>query len=347
MIFSGKCLPPPIRPAGVLAVLFILLAALSCGRSEPPSAPAEKVRIGVVRNFYGVTVGVAHRRGFFEREGVAVEPIYHPAGRYVLEAMRKGECEFGVTAETPIVISLLEGDKIEMLACLETIPGRIGIVARKDPGVRTPADLRGKKVALVVRSNVDYLFGLILMKYGVPDDSVERVDLASGAAMDNLLLGGKVAAVCTSEPALGRIRKMLGADAVSFASEELYLVRAVLSTRAGFAAMRPETVRKVLRALKKAAQFIQDSPGEARNDAAAFFKVDPASIEEMMKKGSFEATLNQSFLLQLEDQANWAVDRAIVPPCPLPDFRRFIEARPLTDVDPGAVTLIGTGRKRL
>jgi ABC-type nitrate/sulfonate/bicarbonate transport system substrate-binding protein len=134
-------------------------------------------------------------------------------------------------------------------------------------------------------------------------------------------------------PRLGENARVL--PGLSFFSLTFNLVSVPASAGAN-----DEDLAKVLRALKRADDFIRTQPESARAITAQALKIDPKRVEEFWTRTNFRLELAPPLLSSLEAQARWAQRAQLVPAgLPLPDYLNFVRSSPLRRVDPRAVRL--------
>jgi NitT/TauT family transport system substrate-binding protein len=102
---------------------------------------------------------VAVAKGYFLEEGLQVEPLLSTFGKASLQNLLEGRADLATVAETPVMFSILNGDKICLIANIEASPLNNGIVGRRDAGIVVPADLRGKRIAFTPGTTSDFFLG--------------------------------------------------------------------------------------------------------------------------------------------------------------------------------------------
>lgn len=124
----------------------------------PKTAHAlQPVRLGYQFHLWGAPAVVAIRKGFFKDEGLTIEPRKFASGKAARDAMIAGSIDIGTVGITPFIVGATKGN----MAALAVVcyAGRTGVVmARIGAGIKTVADLRGKKIASKVGSTLDNVF---------------------------------------------------------------------------------------------------------------------------------------------------------------------------------------------
>ena len=319
----------------------VLLAILLAGCRETPQAPAgprEKVVIDLSLPQAGL-VQLAFTKGYFADEGLDATLRLQTSGKAALHEVLAGHAALATVSETPIVFARLEGKPVAIIAMVGTSGKNLAVVARKDHGISSPADLRGKTVGVTLGTNGEFFLDTIFIAHGIGRGRNQIVNLEPEAMLP-ALVAGKVDAVATWEPQVIRLQKELGNRGVTFFNEELYTESYNLVTTPDYVDQHPETVQKLLRALVKAEEFAGQNPAEARRILAESSGLDPALVHAIWDNFDLRVTLQQSLVIALEDQARWAAQRTRGEAVSIHDYQADIYPAGLLAVKPEAVRLI-------
>lgn len=188
-------------------LLFCAVAALMLPASvagQPAPAPV-KVRAGIVSAIDQLGVPLAVDRGFFEKRGLDVtiaNPF--PTGIDLLNALQAGEVQIGQVG-VPMIGAALRGMDVVILGNYSGSAVRLGgdytmaLVTREGSGIRTPRDVRGRRIAVSIGSISHlYILGLLEKNHLAPSD-VTLVNTPP-ADMPVALRGGAVDAFATWDP---------------------------------------------------------------------------------------------------------------------------------------------------
>ncbi len=61
----------------------------------------------------------------------------HPYGKTALKEVLEGKADFATVAETPVMFAIMKGEKISIIATIQTSSRNSAIMARKDKGILT------------------------------------------------------------------------------------------------------------------------------------------------------------------------------------------------------------------
>jgi NitT/TauT family transport system substrate-binding protein len=154
------------------------------------------------------------------------------------------------------------------------------------------------------------------------------------------LLKGEVDAVSTWSPHTSLLRDKLGDNALVLGDPGLYTMMWNLAAAPDYIKNNPERVRKLLRAIIRANRFITNSPGEARVASRQYIGTESPLLEKEWGNYRFLTILDQSLILNMEDQARW-MDKREGMRYRRPNFLDIIYTEGLNTVKPDAVRIAG------
>ena len=158
---------------------FIMLLILVAGTT--PGHGQERVRAGYSGiSGYQVPLWVAVDLGLFRKYGLSLEPVLFRGGSESTSALSAGEIQFDVVSPQPHIAANLSGADIIIIGTYFN-KHTYSIVARA--GIRSPQELRGKKVGVlsVVGLNV-IVVNTALKHWGIDEKSVTL--LRTGGSRD-------------------------------------------------------------------------------------------------------------------------------------------------------------------
>ncbi len=329
------------RPVAALlaATLALLLsAAPGCDQKGQPGR-LEKISLAVSPWPASSAVYIAQEKGYFREEGLEVTLHNYISGHLGLNAMLAGKEDMATAGESPIARAALEGKPISVVATICEIDQAILVIARKDRGISSLSDLKGKKIGLAATSAADYFLHVFLTTNGMDPREVRIINMAPDKAVASLLKG-EVDAVSTWSPHTSVLRDKLGDNALVLGDPGLYTLMWNLVAAPDYIKNNPERVRKLLRAIVRANRFITDSPGKARVASRQYIGTESPFLEKEWGNYRFLAVLDQSLILNMEDQARWMIKREGMRHR-MPNFLDFIYTEGLNTVKPDAVRIAG------
>ncbi|MFI0408093.1 ABC transporter substrate-binding protein [Actinomadura sp. 3N508] len=121
------------------------------------------------------------------------------SGPPILEAVNAGSVDFGSVGNTPPVFAAASKARIVIVGATESRVTGQAVVVPKGSALRTPAELKGRKVAVAKGSSAHYHLLSVLTRNGLTFDDIEPQYLQPADAL-TALTGGRVDAWATWEP---------------------------------------------------------------------------------------------------------------------------------------------------
>jgi NitT/TauT family transport system substrate-binding protein len=329
------------RPSAPLAShLFRILTLtifLICSGQEAQAAEKLGICYGPASS---ALVQVAKLRDFYAAEGIDAEMRPFSSGKVALDAMLAGECSLATASEIPVVHHSLSRTDFRILASISLSSNFERIIVRSDRGIHTPADLRGRRVAVADFTSAHYFLDLYLVTNNLTLPNVVKVFLPAQEVV-SAFRRGEVDAAAHWEPNIQVLAKEFGTRVKVFAAPSLHISPFLLVGRLDYVRKNPAAIERVLRALLRAERFVKEQPENAKTLMAHDYAGDSGQIELLWPLNSFRVTLDQSLPFILENAARWEIGR--LPPAQrtaLPNYLDFIYLDGLRAVKAAAVTII-------
>jgi NitT/TauT family transport system substrate-binding protein len=256
----------PARPALPLALTLlaaggVALLATGCGKSDSTADGSGKIKIVYLGLTCEPPIFVAYEKGFFKEEGLDVELV-----KSDWSAMRDGLGLGRFQATHHLVMYMMQpmevGLDVKLTGGIHT--GCLRLQAGKKTGIKTAAQLKGKKIGITHMGSPPFLFASrVLVAAGMdPKKDVQWVTFP-GDAMALALDQGRVDAVASAEPigtmliAQGKVDKVSD-QAIDAPYDDEYCCAVVVNGQ--FARDNPQAAAKVTRALLKGAKWVSVNP---------------------------------------------------------------------------------------
>ena len=181
----------------------------------------------------------------------------------------------------------------------------------------------------------EYFLDVFLTYNGLKKDNIHIVD-TKAEEMTDAIAEGKIDAAVTWEPLLTAQLKTLRDNATLLTNDRIYNLQWTIVAGQAFVKVHRDTVRKLLRALIKANEYIASNPGDAKAITARHVSEESVSFSDYI----FDVRLGQSLLLNLETQARWAIRYRLTDKKDVPNFLPMMFTEGLEAIDPEAVTVI-------
>jgi len=323
----------------LLALGMFSICMTGCKPTQKQTGPREKITVAYWSGPSAALVHIAFAKGYFAEEGLEAIPQAHAYGKLALNAVIEGSADIATVGDTPIVFAVMNGERIATLAAIQTANKNEAVVARRDRGISQPADLNGKKIGVTLGTTAHFFIDSFLLAHGIEEGKVTLVNMKPDE-MAAALESGRIDAVSTFNPTVKQLEKRLGEGGVLFYGESLYTETFCVAATQEFAKKNPEAIIKFLRALIRAEIFVKQHDKEARTLAAEFIKMDTAVIDDMWETITFKVTLDQSLLVDFEDQTRWVLKNKLSTGTRMPNYLDYIHADGLYAVKPNAVRIV-------
>src|SRR5690242_5449195 len=134
-----------------LGLSFVALAAA-------PACAAEKLKVGkaVPEAFSFVPLDIGMKKGFFQKHGVEAESVAFAGDAKMQQAMASDSIDIAL-GSGPAMAFIIKGSPIKGIAAMAGPPLLLTLVVRKDDtSIKTPADLKGKRVSVSTVGSLTY-----------------------------------------------------------------------------------------------------------------------------------------------------------------------------------------------
>ena len=286
----------------------VLLVVLGAGCYTPEGAGVPEPRdvtLTASRNLWTTLPVIALKHGFFEEEGLDVSLEHVQAATFSMDALVAGSTDFAAVVEVNVTyLGFTENRDLLVLSTI--VESRDGaIVARRDTGISTPADLKGKTLGVLKGTTSEFFAEGLLRKYSLSAESVSIQNLAP-VAMQASIATGAIDAASAWHPFIYNIETELLENAIVFSDPEVYTGYMNIATTPSYAQENPSVVRSFLAALRKAETFVREHPAEAQATMAREINLELEVVTAIWSDYTFELGLDVPVLLEAIDrQAQW------------------------------------------
>ncbi|MFI7424893.1 ABC transporter substrate-binding protein [Nonomuraea sp. NPDC049684] len=275
--------------------------------TRPAGSPEQSlIKVGVVPTVESAPVFVARAKGYFQEEGLTVEPVVVTGPAAAVHQVGKGELDLAQTDYAMAFAANEAGKQFKIVTSMyQAAQGSYAIVANAKSKITSTAGLRRKTIAvpniagigpLALRAALDRagltLRDVVLVEWPYPQ-------------MLGLLNRGQVDAALLAEPYItlsrqdGRSRILEDAMTRSFSG----LHTAGMMATAEWTRHNPRTLAAFQRALAKAQRLIADDPQQARDLLPTYTRITRPQLADVAF-GSYPAKLDLSELQRVADLAH-------------------------------------------
>jgi NitT/TauT family transport system substrate-binding protein len=193
----------PVLPPRLAISTALVLGAALAGLSASAASAATPVTVvlGYIPDVESFGAYYAKAKGYFADEGLDVTLIPAGTGIDQVQMVDSGQATIGIGGPEQVLAVTDKGVKLKVFASeFQTSP--VSMTCRKDSGVTTPAELKGKRLG--VKQNAELFAKLFLSKNGLSMSGVTPTTI--GGSDISLIVAGKIDCMITTfafnEPAL-------------------------------------------------------------------------------------------------------------------------------------------------
>ncbi|GLW07069.1 hypothetical protein Misp01_21990 [Microtetraspora sp. NBRC 13810] len=285
-----------------MAGLVLIAALAGCGGSgggEPAGTAGglekTEINVGVVPVPSAAPLFIAVERGFFKEEGLSVRTQTIQAPQQVMPQILNGGIDTFLTSYVSLITisdSRVAGLKI-LTNSQQGAEGISGVVVAADSPVRTPAQLKGRTIAVnTVRALGEVTVSAHLRAAGLTPADVKFVPV-NFAEQIAALKAGRVDAAWMTEPYVTAAKEDLGGRVVidTLSGPTAGLPLDGWAATADWVGRHPKTAAAFQRAMAKA-QRIAATDRDAINRIIPTYTQIPAGVAAAMGLGEFTASVD-------------------------------------------------------
>jgi NitT/TauT family transport system substrate-binding protein len=253
------------------------LLALAPATFLAPPAAATQIAVG---NFgvsaNGMPFAVALEKGFFKEEGIDVTGIITSAGGGTsLRNMLAGGVPYGEVNPGVVIAAIQQGADLRIISDNVLTVAEFVWAVKQDSPIKSIKDFKGKKIGYTnPRSTSQALAQMLITSAGLKQDEAEIVRTGGFGEAVTALETGLIDIAPMPEPLWSKFKSKY--RAVVTATEALPPLDNVIGvTTANMAAEKGDFIRAVIRARRKAVEFMHKNPDEAGDLVAKHYNLEP------------------------------------------------------------------------
>jgi NitT/TauT family transport system substrate-binding protein len=322
-----------------MALLVLALFWQGCDRQKAESykGPPTKVVIGIYRGETTALVYVADQFNYLKQMGLEVELREFDSGVAAVEALQKGRVDIATAADFVFASNLEEHPDLRIIAAINRSDS-VYMVARKDKGVSTPSDLKGKRIGVTETSIGDYFLAKYLNAIRIKRDDVTLVNLTP-TLMEAEIASGGIDAAISWDPVARRMKERLGPNAISWPAQADSSWHFVLIVHDSFIKKESAALVRLMQALIMAERSIESDPIPVQRTLSKRFGMTEAYLAEVWGDNQFKVLLGRSLMLTLEAESQWMSKAQTGVGRKRPNYLKYMYMDALETARPESVTI--------
>jgi NitT/TauT family transport system substrate-binding protein len=269
------------KSSAFIATTLLVVSMAACSSSSTPNPPSssgpvvdDKVTVGVIAILDVAPIYLGRDKGIFHKHGIELTMQQAQGGAAIVPAVVSGQYQFGFSNVVSLLLARSQNVPIKAVANGNNSTGStsadFGGLFVKDPNIKSPKDLVGKKVATNTLKNiVDTTVKAIVAKDGGDASKVNFVELAF-PNMAPALDAGNVDAMFVVEPFLSAAKAKGWKQIGSYADVDPNLCVALYFTSTQLMTQKPDLVKRFTDAMKESLAYAQAHPDEARAELTTY-----------------------------------------------------------------------------
>jgi ABC-type nitrate/sulfonate/bicarbonate transport system substrate-binding protein len=327
----------PIKAIAGRAMLCCLAIGLAIGPDCASAAELLKARLAQNLGPISGLAIVAKSKGIFEKNGLDITVSNFTSGKQCLDTVIGGGADIATTAEAPVTASAMANQPIAFVAGMEYSDLKTVVAAKA--GVKTKADLRGKRIGFTAGTGSEVYTATLLKSAGLTPKDVTLVNLRPQEMLP-ALAAGSIDAIDTWEPHVANAKKALGEAVAELDTTGTYSETFNIVVMRPYLDANPALVEKFIAALIDAEVWMKGHPDEAITVVADAVGMKRDDLAPIWADYVYRVRLDDRLIEILKTHSAWRLESGNHPPgAAMPDFSKVVVTEPLKKVDPARVTL--------
>jgi NitT/TauT family transport system substrate-binding protein len=278
------------------------------GGVTPAQAEAVTLKVGVIPIADVAPLYLGMKQGFFEEEGLKIEPALAEGGAAIVPAVMAGDNQIGFSNTTSLIIASSKNLPVQIIS--QGVQGGTGeddawdaVLVPKGSDIKSAEDLAGRTIAVNTLNNVGPLtINTALEKRGIDYEGIKYVEVPF-PDMNAALESDRVDAAWVVEPFYSQ---GLGADSKPllhpYEETTENLTVATYFANEQYIAENGDVIDGFKRAIEKSLQYASDNPDAVREIVTEYTQIPPEAAESM-KLPLWSADLGEDTIQQTIDLA--------------------------------------------
>jgi len=328
-----------------MGILFIAVTLLSVAYfysvndSSKFEGVKDKVTLGISRSFLSIPVYIAKKKGYFSDEGIDITIKEYSSGKLATNKMFSEEVNISTAADMPIVFNSFKRQDFCIFATFTSSYSFVSLLTRKDAGIKSGLDLKGKKVGVNLGTSSHFFLAEFLADHELLMSDVEIIHFKT-VDLPNALKDKKVDAISVWQPHTHTAEQLLPANVLRLPNLDIYRTTFNFATMKSYAQDHKGVLERFTKALIRSSAFIQTNREESQKIVAEALKMEIETVNVLWDGYNFKISLDQALLVSWDNIALWAIANDFIDKKTIPNYLNFIYLEPLDAIEPNAITII-------
>ena len=243
--------------------------ALALGLGARPAAALDPIRQGYQTNIWGMPTYYLLQSGLLEKHGISFQDFAVASGNLTMQQMVARQVDLGTYAGQSFIVGVDKGGLVGLML-IEHVGKTVRVMARKELGIKTIEELKGRKIANQTGSSIANVFvDTIAPSHGLKKGDFQevRMDVNNMVAA---MAAKTVDAMVNVEP----YNAIAEADGIASTIMDFWSVDQMpvfMAATPDFVAKNEATVVAYLKAWKEAAHDFKDNPAKVADVIYGFY----------------------------------------------------------------------------
>ncbi len=226
------------------------------------------------------------------------------------EAFAAGLVDIGIMGNVPALSGIASGQDRKLIGIAYNGEATEAIIVPKDSDIKTVADLKGKKIGLVVGSIAQNLVSAVFEDNNLKFSDVEFVNLSAGE-QPQALANGQVDAVAVWEPTISKLTAD-GSNVVLADGTGVFLGENPIIARGEYIEKNPEIVQIYMDTYKKAAELLAADTEKYAEQYSNYFGLDTSIIRSALANAKQPIAITDADVTDLQKTADFLKNENLV-----------------------------------
>jgi NitT/TauT family transport system substrate-binding protein len=320
----------------LIAVLIVVVLSVSLIYQNFNSKPLrDSINIGHVPMESFALLYIAENQHFFEQNNLDVSIVDYSTGPLAVEALIMGEVDVAGSSDYAVAKNAVERENISIFSAVGSSEF-IDLVARKDSGIATPSDLKGKTIGVALDTVAEFNLAKFLVSNGLTMADIAVVNVIPSQYVE-AVINGSVDALVSWEPYTDQISMALQGNIVCWSLNTDAITHSVLSCRSSWIETHTDQINRLITALSEAQDYLGTHPEQAKQVIKDRFNYTDSYLSVVWSRSQFGLSLKHSMVDNMQDEAVWLINNNLTQQKTAPTISDYVYYDSLRQLKPEAI----------